>query len=248
MQPQPLRARSGAEVQAIRPIGAVSSRRALSEQGLCVQPYGCTHMNGPARLGPFRDRGPDIPPDPSSTHLAGEIFAVEEIPGAGDDLERGDLVAPAESSERRGCSSFAVALVPLKPGSEKIAASQVPCVIGGGATSATVRAGGGAPGRRQYCTHCQSLSPSSNSTRCQLSRQPSARCRYNMGARATGSRRRNSRRRRSRLRRAPPAARRSSTCRRNRISFRPFQTGAILLPTFTTGKLVFWYGTTLPGP
>src|SRR2546429_9414580 len=78
-------------------------------------------------------------------------------------------------SLRCACSSLAPALVPPKFGSEKIAISQPPpCAGGGGATNATVRGGGGAPGLRQYCTHCQSPSPSSKATRCQFRRQPSS--------------------------------------------------------------------------
>ena len=77
-------------------------------------------------------------------------------------------------SPSRGCSVLAVALVPAKFGSEKIESSQaLPCAITGGATSATVRGGGAAPTRGQYCTHCQSPPPPSKSTICQFSRQPS---------------------------------------------------------------------------
>src|ERR1051325_8086615 len=72
-----------------------------------------------------------------------------------------------------GCSSPVVTPVPAKFGSEKIVTSQLPCGIGGGAVRATVCAGGGAPGRGQNCTHCQSEPPSSKLTICQLSRQPS---------------------------------------------------------------------------
>src|SRR5262245_25131971 len=72
-----------------------------------------------------------------------------------------------------GCSSPVVTPVPAKFASEKIVTSQVPCGIGGGATSAAACGGGIAPGRGQNCTHCQSAPPSSKLTCCQLSWQPS---------------------------------------------------------------------------